>query len=106
MELRREIECEKDSETQRMNDEEWLEIRKETMDEIRLKGLVCGEEKSSHIQSLIWPLRSSYTLDAAAKKLGMAMSEVGFMYLVNIPGFKPDELYQGETFGSYRRLSG
>jgi len=36
--------------------------------------------------------------DAAAKKLGMAMSEVGFMYLVNIPGFKPDELYQASAW--------
>ena len=39
-----------------------------------------------------------FTLDAAAKKLGVAMSEVGFMYLINIPGFRPDELYQGNDY--------
>ena len=33
--------------------------------------------------------------DTAAKKLGVAMSDVGFMYLINIPGFKPDDLYEG-----------
>lgn len=36
--------------------------------------------------------------DAAAEKLGLAMSEVGFIYLVNIPGFKPDELYQASAW--------
>lgn len=36
--------------------------------------------------------------DAAAEKLGIAMSEVGFIYLVNIPGFKPDELYQASEW--------
>jgi len=31
---------------------------------------------------------------AAAAKLGVAMETVGFVYLVNIPGFQPDQLYQ------------
>lgn len=36
--------------------------------------------------------------DAAAAKLGVAMAEVGFIYLVNIPGFKPDELYEASAW--------
>jgi len=36
--------------------------------------------------------------DTAAKKLGVAMSDVGFMYLVNIPGFKPDDLYEASEW--------